>query len=327
MTFPVLSIQTRATLFAHLAAMEKAGLSPEHAFSLLKLPGKDQPRVQATRKLLLRGQDVASAAAKSGLFTDLETKLVRAACNAGSPQLSYSRLATRYALKARQSSQIKSRLSMPLLVLLMALLVQPLPALVAGSISGSMYLFSVIRPFVILIGLVALFRFVAVRLTQTTNPPSAIQINLSRALIQFPLLGTMWVRRNRRDFYENLALLTEAGIPMQDAVKLAQQTVSLCVVRTDFGQLTTRLLQGDSLTQAVAHLHYQRQFAGNYSEHSFVQTGEASGTLPEMLLRFADGESAALAQQQAQLAEWLPRLFYLGVCGWMAYQILQQKII
>ena len=238
MTLSAFSIETRATLFAQLAAMEKAGLSPEHAFSLLKVPGKDQPRVQATRKLLLRGQDVASAAARSGLFTDLETKLVRAACNAGSPQLSYTRLATRYALKARQSSQIKSRLSMPLLVLLMALLVQPLPALVAGSISGSMYLLSVIGPFVILIGLVALFRFVAVRLTQTANSPSAIQISLSRALIHFPLLGTMWVRRNRggdpapvhlhhgRDLVAAAALRADpaqAGLSSDDASALSRR--------------------------------------------------------------------------------------------------------
>ena len=43
---------------------------------------------------------------------------------------------------------------------------------------------------------------------------------------------------------------------------------------------------------------------------SMVVTGEASGTLPEMLMRFADSETEHLASFDRQLAAWIPRIFY-----------------
>ena len=310
-------------MFLHLSVMERSGLPPDKAFALLNLPARLQERVSALRRMLNNGVDIPTAGFKSGLFSDLETNIIRAACNAGSPALTYKRLATRYEHKARQASLVKSRMAMPLLVLLIALAVQPLPALVAGSINAVGYLLSILRPFVVLGGCVWLYRFIARRLTDMTDRPSAIQINLSKLLIRVPLFGSIVVRKNVRDFYENLALMLEAGIPMFDALPKAVKTVNLCIIRADFSRVLTMMQQGLPFAQAVAKLHYQ----GKYPVQSFAQTGEGSGSLPEMLLHFADGESEAVTRFQVQLADWLPRLFYGMVAGWMAYQILNQHIL
>jgi len=53
-----------------------------------------------------------------------------------------------------------------------------------------------------------------------------------------------------------------------------------------------------------------------------LNTGEATGRPGEALLRFARMQAQQLASQQQMLATWLPRLFYLGVAGWMAYGLL-----
>ncbi len=305
-------------MFLHLSVMERSGLPPDKAFALLNLPTRLQERVVALRRMLGKGVDIPSAGFKSGLFSDLETNIIRAAFSAGSPEITYKRLATRYEHKARQASLVKSRMAMPLLVLLIALALQPLPGLVSGSIGAGGYLLSILRPFVVLGGCVWLYRFIAKRLSAMTDQPSAIQINLSKLLIRVPLFGTLVQRKNVRDFYENLALMLEAGIPMFDALPKAVKTVNLCIIRADFSRVLPLMQQGQPFAQAVANLHYQ----GRYPVHSFAQTGESSGSLPEMLLRFADGESEAVARFQVQLAEWLPRLFYGAVAMWMAYQIL-----
>jgi type II secretory pathway component PulF len=45
----------------------------------------------------------------------------------------------------------------------------------------------------------------------------------------------------------------------------------------------------------------------------FAQTGEESGTLPEMLMRYAAIETAAIGHFHEQVATWLPRFVYLLV--------------
>ena len=55
---------------------------------------------------------------------------------------------------------------------------------------------------------------------------------------------------------------------------------------------------------------------------AFAETGEASGSLPEMLFRHTAAETAALQHFQQQLTDWLPRLVYVAIAGWIAYGIL-----
>lgn len=320
MALPPLPDRIRADMFTHLSAMERAGLPPDKSFSLLPLPGNLQPRLTALRKLIAKGIDVPTAGLRSGLFSTMEFNILHAACSAGSPALSYTRLATRYEQKARQASLIKSRMIMPLLVLFIALAVQPLPALVAGSITGGQYVIFVVRPFILLAIIAGSCRYLWSWLSIPTDSPSKLKVSFSVFLTRIPLFGTILVRRNVRDFYENLALMLESGIPIFEALPKAVNTVNLCIIRSDFSRLKPAMERGLTLTQAVSDL----QFQGRYSAHSFVNTGEASGNLPEMLLRYANGESEAVAQFQQQAADWLPRLFYGIVLGWMAYQILRQ---
>lgn len=58
---------------------------------------------------------------------------------------------------------------------------------------------------------------------------------------------TQHVRRNNRDFFSNLALLLEAGVSMFDALPLAVDTISNCVVRDDFTCLKRQVLHGGAL--------------------------------------------------------------------------------
>ena len=314
-----LPLPVRADLFAHLAAMEKAGLPTDKAFALLKLPQLGHDRLTATRRHLARHADIASAGLRTGLFTPLEAALIRAAATAGSPAITYRRLAERYALIVRQRSQLRSRCMLPLVLLLAGSLIQPLPRLVAGTVSIGGYLWLAIRP-LLQIGLLIAVGL-GLRAWLSSGNDSALRTTLQHWLLRIPLAGRMIVQLNLRDFFESLGMLLEAGVPMFDALPLAEVTVTNPVVRTEVAVLLPLMESGTTLADALCCISTS-DANGIATLTALASTGEASGTLPDMLLRFAAAESAHLQQAQQPLADWIPRLFYFFYAGLFVFELL-----
>jgi general secretion pathway protein F len=301
-TLSSLSWQVRADLFAQLAAMEKSGLPTIQAFGHLRLPPQSQPRVAAARKLLARGTTIADAGRSSGLFTELEANLIDAAASAGSPAPTYRRLADYYTQRAMQARAVRSRLPLPGFLLLAGLFLQPLPALVSGSLSGGRYL--------VYLGSL-LFK-------QQEGPPSPVRSAIELIALHTPLFGNMLVRSNIRDFFESLALMAEAGMPILQAVPKALDTIRLGAVKAAFGKILPKLTRGSTLAQSLAQIPY----LDNGQALALIGTGEASGTLPEMLFRFAAMETESINAFNRQVADWLPRIVYAAVACWVAYGLL-----
>ena len=313
---PPLSFRIRADLHAQLATMETAGLPCDKAFALLNLPPRAQPRLLAMRKLLARGIPPARAGEKSSLFTQLEAKLLDAAYSAGSPAVVYRRLADHYTSRATQAAAIKSRLLLPVCVFLAGLCVQPLPGLVSGSLSPAAYLFHILRSLVLLAA--AGYAVLHLPYWVRHGPLVFMRNTVDRILPRIPLFGAMHVRRNQRDFFESLALLVEAGMPILDALPVALDTIDNRLIKNDFARIKPAIERGATLEQAVAGLHY----VVDTRVTELINTGEASGTLPEMLFRHAALDTEALNQFYQQITEWMPRLLYGLVLFWIAYGIL-----
>ena len=317
--FRPLALPVRALLFQHLAAMEKAGMPAERAYALLDLGPAARERVQSFRQLTRRGSEPASAGAASGLFTVFEARLLRAAFGAGSPLPTYQRLASHLATAAAQAAALRSRMIMPVLVLTMALFVAPLPQLVLGTLSPAAYLWKAVWP---LLALSAL-SMAGSRLEAwfASGAPGPGRATLERLLLQAPLFGPLHLRRNARDFVESLALLLEAGVPLFDALPVALGTVDNQLVRRDLATIGPAVRGGAPLAQAVQAL----RLVDTTTLHAFVHTGEESGSLPEMLMRHAAAETESLQRIQADIMDWLPRLFYACVALWMIIQLLNPK--
>lgn len=312
---PPLSWQIRADLFAQLAAMEKAGLPVVQAFSLLKLPAALQPRVLAARKLLARGNALALVGRNSGLFTELEANLVEAATNAGSPAPTYKRLATYYTQRDVQMKKMRSRMTYPAVLLIMALVLNPLPALIGGILTPGRYLIHCAIP-LIAIGL--LIYMIKRLLQEQEGPPSPFGDAFGRLIMRLPLFGPMFVRSNIRDFFESLALMVEAGVPILDALPKAVETIKLEPVRDAFSYAQADIIGGNTLGQALSKVSYLEKGQAL----ALINTGEGSGTLPEMLFRFADGETEAINLFNEQVAAWAPRIVYMLVALWIVHGIL-----
>ena len=319
-TLPVkpLSYKTRAELYAQLAQMEMAGLPFDKAFALLEIGGPAAARLEAMKKQTSRGIDPATAGERSGLFSKADARLIRASLAAGSPGSMYKRLADLYTQRAMQLSTMKSRMVMPLFTLALALFLKPLPALISGAIGAGGFMWQIIKPLLVLVLLYYggrwLWRHV---LTQAEDSP------LGSLLLQLPIAGSLLIRSNLRDFFESLALMLEAGISMLDALPAALDTLQIGVMRRDFAQLAPRIEQGGNLTSALAGNPWLECSAEGHRLLNFVDTGESSGKLPEMLLRHVQMETQEINAYVDQLFAWLPRIFYTLIALWMAYSILR----
>lgn len=302
----------RAELFSQLGAMETAGLPFEKAFALLKVPPAAQRRLDAMRKMLKAG-DFPFAGERSGLFTKLEARLIRAAWQAGSPAGTYRRLAEHYTQRALQASMMKSRMALPLFMVIAALFIQPLPKLVGGVIGPAAYLGRAIGTLAVLGGI----GYAILNLPHWLRG-SPLQTTVEKLVMQLPLFGSMHVRRNARDFFESLALMLEAGISMLEALPAALDTIDNATLRDEFATLVPRIEKGATFAEAVEALPR----LGNAQVAVFAHTGEQSGKLPEMLFKHAALETEALNRFYAQVAQWVPRLAYALVAVWIAYGII-----
>ncbi|HEX9391699.1 MAG TPA: type II secretion system F family protein [Usitatibacteraceae bacterium] len=292
-----LPLRTRAALFTQLAALENAGLPAARAFAMLELEGEAQSRIAQTQQLLARRGDIAAAGESSGLFTKLDARLIRAALLAGSPGTMYRRLAEVYTQRAAQSATVKSRLLLPAFLFLAALLIGPLPGFITGTIGMGAYAWKILRPLLL----------------------TGVLILLGRQLLPYlPPFNRINARRNRRDFFESLALMLEAGIPMLEALPAARDIIDDAGIKREFASIAPRIAKGATLAQALAAL------PRGEDAHlvSFVETGEQSGTLPEMLFRHVALETNSINDFYAQLAVWAPRLVYGLVVLWMAYSLV-----
>ncbi len=313
---PPLQFNVRSDMFSQLAAMENAGLPPDKAFAMLRLPKREQKRVERMSRWLSLGLDVSESGLRSGLFTPLEASLLRAAASGGSPAHMYRRLGDYYAQRAARWAAMKSRMAMPVAMLVITAFVQPLPQVVAGTLGSGGYLLAAMRP-LLFFGVVA-FCVLRSPVWLQRNSMAAARTALYRLLPRIPVFGPMHVRRNLRDFFETLALLLEAGLPILDALPKALDTIGNTVIREDFALIATRIEGGASFAQALS----ERAFAGRERAHPLLHSGEASGSLPEMLLHYADQETTSIRLFDELVAEWIPRLVYALVAASIVYGLL-----
>jgi general secretion pathway protein F len=306
-----MKFNVRADLFSQLATMEDAGLPFDNALRLVHLPPRERPRLAATRKWIRLG--IADAGLRGGLFTSIEASLLRAAAASGSPSRAYHLLSDHYARRAARTKVMKSRMMLPGVMLVIAVFIGPLPSLVAGTLTWSGYLLKHLLPWVAVGGAAYLLVEVARRWQ------SAPRNTLDRILSLVPLFGAIQMRRNIRDFFDSLALLLEAGMPILDALPIALSTIRNQMLRKQFSQIKRRIEAGASFAQAVAEL----SFPSHAHACALIASGEASGALPQMLFRYSEAQTAAINRFDDLVAEWVPRLFYTSTALLIGYGMIQ----
>ena len=307
-----MKLNVRANLFSQLATMEDAGLPFDNALRFVHLPPRDRPRLAGTRKWIRLG--IADAGLKGGLFTSIEASLLRAAAASGSPSRAYHLLSDHYARRAARTKVMKSRMLLPVVMLVIAVFIRPLPNLVAGTLTWGSYLLKYLLPWIAVGGAACLLG----ELPHRWQSARALRNALDRVFSLVPLFGPIQVRRNIRDFFDSLALLLEAGMPILDALPIALSTVRDQTLRQRLSQIKPRIEGGASFAQAVAEL----SFPSHAHAAALIAPGEASGALPQMLFRYSEAETAAINRFDDLVAEWVPRIVYTSTALLIGYGMI-----
>ncbi|SDD18523.1 type II secretion system F family protein [Aquimonas voraii] len=306
----------RARLHLQLATLERAGIAPLQALDALDLGPEAAQRLRSARGFLMQGQPLAQAGRLAGLFTPLEAAVIAAASQGGSPAGAHQRLGEQALLLAQQGKTLRGRLLLPGFVALAALLILPLPSVVAGSLSVAAYLLRVILVVAGVAALFALGRELLRRHAAAEDWPG--RVALESLSLGLPVLGPLIARLQVQRFLEYLALLLDCGLPAAEAVRHAASTLRVQPIRSDFEASVPALLAGHSL-HAVAG---GWRFVADPMLAGLIATGEGSGRLPELLARYANAEGEALESRIDSLATWIPRIVYLLLALLLAWQLV-----
>ena len=306
----------RARLHLQLATLERAGIAPLQALDALDLGPEAAPRLRSARGFLMQGQPLAQAGRLAGLFTPMEAAVIAAASQGGSPESAHRRLGEQAALRAQQAKALRGRLLLPGFVALAALLILPLPAVVAGSLGVAAYLLRVILLVAAAGALFTLCRELLRRQAAAEDWPG--RAALESLILQLPVFGPLLARLQVQRFIEYLALLLDCGLPAAEAVLHAASTLRVQRIRSDF-EASVSAIQGGQSLQAVAG---RWRYVTDPLLAGMIGTGEGSGRLPELLGRYAASEGEALASRVDSLATWIPRIVYLLLALLLAWQLI-----
>lgn len=293
-----------------LAALIDAGLALDSA---LKSITKGMNTRSATPFLRVagavkKGSTLAKAGLSAGILDEFSARVIEAGEHSGHLSRVLRRLAAREELRIKLKRQFRSRMIMPLSVVVIAIFVTPLPKLAEGSLSGPDYLISTAGLLMVTVIvwrlLLGLIRWARENRTASTA--------LDRVEITVPVLSNVRLRQSNTDFLDSLSLTYSAGIPLYEAFELSVASIRNSTVRSAFQLAAHELHTGKTLSDAISGI----EFIDN-STLSMIRTGELSGQLDDTLERLVTSERQKLEGDQRFIGEWLPRIFYFGVAAWV----------
>lgn len=316
-----LSANTSADIYLQLSSLEEAGLSTQQTFDLLKKTDqKIQGRIQQLQKHLKLGRTIAESGVKAGVFNTYDKDLLAAGESSGKLSNIYRQLAEHYAGKAKRARRIKSQCFLPAITLIIAVFLQPLPALVTSEISGMDYLLSSAG----LLIKIALFLYTLLKLPYWLTDGGLKFLGLGNLIhqLQFklPLISSWMNSRHINVFFQSLGTMLAAGLTATDALPKSINTIRNPLLKNKFDPALSKIFKGQSLTDALIEVtEIDRQTI------QLLLAGEKSGKLADTILHFTKIETEKISLQEDILAEWLPRAFYFLVVCWMAISIVEKN--
>jgi general secretion pathway protein F len=310
----MLSDANRAEIFQGLARTLSAGLDATQALTALSgvANGKFDDAIARALKIAGKGASVTHALNHNGLISPHDRPLLGIAETNGTLQYACEQLAQRYQRVDARWRQLKGRLLMPLAVLLIAIIVLPLPALVAGKLSSTDYVVQVVSMLMLMALLAKLISSVIGNWRSNGTP--AWLTHIARTL---PMIRIMSQLHQRADTGENLALALRCGAPAHDALSLMIGSEKNGVRKAALNQVHRKLRAGADLTSALQHAELL-----DATGFAIVSSGEGAGRLEESLKRVSEQYFDDLDGYYSIIAQWLPVFVYLCVAGVVAVGLI-----
>jgi type II secretory pathway component PulF len=304
----------RGELCTGLGRALAAGLDPVRALDAVKdvCGGRLARALVRSAESVGRGNALSRTLALHGLVSPLDQLLLSTGEDAGQVDRVLDLLGQRYLRSHARWRKMKGRMLVPAFLLAIAVLTAPLPALVAGTLSGSRYLLDTLLLAALVAACVMLVRGVAARWRSHGSAPWITQ--LARAV---PGLRKLSRLHEQAEICEALALCLECGLP-------ARQSLRGLLRLQRGGPRRDNLLRAVASVEGGAPVADGLRTAGllDGDGHAIVSAGEQAGRLPTALSHHAVGLNGRLDDVYDLLAQWLPVFAYAAVAGLIAAGIL-----
>jgi general secretion pathway protein F len=293
-----LTAQENALVTRQLASLLVAGLPLDEALAALA----DQAErayvgelLAAIRSEVVGGSSLSVALAQHPRdFPDIYRALVSAGEHSGNLGLVLTRLADYIESRNALTSKIKLAFTYPAIVTVVAFAIviflfantkQKLPTLTVIML----WLSDFVRNWGWLAAIVLVVIGLIIR--NLLKQP-ALRLSWHKWLLTAPLFGKLVRGYNTARFASTLAILTSAGVPILRGLQAAGETLNNVALKTNVEDASTRVREGTSLARALAA---QNQFPPVLVH--LIRSGEATGNLPAMLERAAQGEAQELERR------------------------------
>lgn len=110
-----------------------------------------------------------------------------------------------------------------------------------------------------------------------------------RLLLKLPLIGKMAKGFNTSRYASTLAILTSSGVPLVDAMRIAEEVVENLPIQKAMREAAKKVSEGGSLSVALKESGYIPPMMVH-----MVASGERSGEVDNMLARVADSQERSL---------------------------------
>lgn len=322
-----LSHRAKQRFFDSLARFVHTGITLPAALDKLggTAGGALRPVVKALRRSFTDGHGVAAAfSSQQHTLGVMEASVIGAAERTGRLDHVLHQLSDYHGALAQAREQARAKLLYPAFLFHFGVLALSLPRLLPKSELSTEppgiehglgpYLWTTLGTFAVLYATA----FMIVSIARALSRMATRSATIDSLLGIIPLVGK--VRRNfaLARFCMTYELHLGAGVNAIEALETAADASQSGGVRRAVARAVPEIRSGERVGETFAAAD---SLPGELIEGLLV--GEESGQLDKTLLRLAEGYQAdAIAALQA-LAEWLPRLIYLAIVGYMAFMIVR----
>jgi type IV pilus assembly protein PilC len=321
------------TIFTRqFATMINAGLSLSTCLNILS----EQSESKALRQILKEVQKMVDEGSSlsdafgnfPNVFSPLYVNMIRAAESAGTLDETLERLAVTLEKQQELRRKIKSAMTYPVIVLIIAIgagfgMLTFLVPIFAGMFESMgaqlplptavlLRLSQMIRKNFLLIFLATVI-LVLVAIRAWKNPK--IKEKIDEILLKIPVLGGLIQKTAIANFATTLSAQVRTGVPILQALQLAGQTAGNSVYRKAIDLVRTRVREGERIAPVLK----ETKVFPTMVIH-MISVGEESGSLETMLNKIAEfyeAEVAAAVESLTSLIEPLMMVVIGGIVGGM----------
>jgi len=260
-----------------------------------------------------RGTNLADAMrGHPKIFMPLDVVLVEAGETSGNLIEVLDFLSRWYDFKNRLRRTLVSGMVLPIFLIHFAAVVGPAPAFILKQYGLTQY-YMQSAVILTLLYVPTVIILAILHLTPKTGPA---RLMLDSFALRIPLLGRAIRNLALSRFCRAFIMLYKAGIPIISCVEIAAGVTGNAVI--------TRMVKGGADSGRAGNL-ISAGFSSKLPPDllSIWQVGEDTGRLDEAIGPIADEFAEVAELLFNELAKWMPRLVYFGICIIMAFQIIK----